>query len=1136
MAKITLPDIAAQFASTAGLNARFQLIEDALNDGVLWKDPASGEPNSMLDNLDMDSNRITNLPDAISPSEAVPLSQATTVATTVANTVLGSAWATAAEDWATAPEDQLVDVISGGNGTTDYSSLHHAAKSDASATASASSASAASTSETNAGTSETNAATSETNAGTSETNAGVSETNAAASAALAIQNSRVMTEAEFNALTASNRSSYAGSGFIEYGKHNNVGSQVNVNEGLYTDETNVDRLVMGRITTGLGTSAAVNPLVNMNGVIQNIERVGTTDANDSSRIQFPAAPLGNTTYDSATGTTVVHADSATAFAAETATNLVVVSRQDLVMLESWTEEISDTDVVYPLGNVQYAPTTWEGIALSSGLVAQTYSAFGVWDTVTVGYGVTWSTLSTADQATFLADPQNNIYMNASGVFVQARYRIRVIEGLGDAWDEIDTQLADAISYDANTSTRINIRAGDVAVVDFASGTDVTYKGAASTLTDPALVGNGQYLPSSASAYTGAVAIPIALVQRRNQAAYDPSFNPHGTSWANATDTNSVGRVWYVAAHIDFLSQAEAFAIVLGSSTTAPGYVNYVGKVANGISGRSDGLYYDAIVPADVLDLRNSARASTKSPDYWLNKAVANEIRHYVNEGVPYTVVKGRGVVEGGTTATDTEVTHGATAADYPIGSFVVVINQDNVTVNSGYVGSVDATLMELSTTYTNALAGVFKTFSRTNADTYIILKVEHHQHKSETITWIDVVGDPSRYPRQWTGVIDFTNDNVNAPLKTGDTVELIQAATGGSIGDVFLYLAADLSRNLTTQNYGGSTVWKPLGTKATFLANAIGFEGFPLLYDEDGADLIPDGTSKVFKNNRKSLETSVDSYLSVDQGQTWLEQTWAISNTLNSRTSSQTTGNISLVPYLTPANIFTDTVKAAAVYGRELSKVTAAEHYDPVQGSSFGANMIGKVPVSTATPPMQTSPMAQFRLQPTGELATSSDEAPVHPAFSLGRIYLSTAVEPACKAFVYPVDVSNQYMLNSVFQEMIYDSDADRVSDFTTIDGSTNQTYTAGVRYKVTGLEQLVVVLCVRPTTDSFGNYVLLANGDYIGGLGDVVFTTWDGIGWGDDATFTIADNTDTATDDNANTILVGTKQTKLPFFLRSES
>lgn len=45
-----------------------------------------------------------------------------------------------AEDWATAPEDTLVPAAAGGNGVDDFSSLHHAAKADQSATDSANSA------------------------------------------------------------------------------------------------------------------------------------------------------------------------------------------------------------------------------------------------------------------------------------------------------------------------------------------------------------------------------------------------------------------------------------------------------------------------------------------------------------------------------------------------------------------------------------------------------------------------------------------------------------------------------------------------------------------------------------------------------------------------------------------------------------------------------------------------------------------------------------------------------------------------------------------------------------------------------------------------------------------------------------
>ena len=55
-----------------------------------------------------------------------------------------------AEEWANKAEDSLISVAAGGDGTTEYSSLHHAAK--------------AATSASNASTSESNAATSESNA------------------------------------------------------------------------------------------------------------------------------------------------------------------------------------------------------------------------------------------------------------------------------------------------------------------------------------------------------------------------------------------------------------------------------------------------------------------------------------------------------------------------------------------------------------------------------------------------------------------------------------------------------------------------------------------------------------------------------------------------------------------------------------------------------------------------------------------------------------------------------------------------------------------------------------------------------------------------------------------------------------
>jgi len=73
MAKIDLPTIASGYASTSQLNDALQKIEDALNNAVLYRDNPVGEPNSMVDTLDMNSNSIINLPAPINDHEPVRL-------------------------------------------------------------------------------------------------------------------------------------------------------------------------------------------------------------------------------------------------------------------------------------------------------------------------------------------------------------------------------------------------------------------------------------------------------------------------------------------------------------------------------------------------------------------------------------------------------------------------------------------------------------------------------------------------------------------------------------------------------------------------------------------------------------------------------------------------------------------------------------------------------------------------------------------------------------------------------------------------------------------------------------------------------------------------------------------------------
>ncbi|NDB59176.1 hypothetical protein EB001_12090 [bacterium] len=61
MAKISLPTISSGYATTTQLNNAFDAIETEFQDKVLYRDNPTGEPNVMEQDLDMNSNKLTNV-------------------------------------------------------------------------------------------------------------------------------------------------------------------------------------------------------------------------------------------------------------------------------------------------------------------------------------------------------------------------------------------------------------------------------------------------------------------------------------------------------------------------------------------------------------------------------------------------------------------------------------------------------------------------------------------------------------------------------------------------------------------------------------------------------------------------------------------------------------------------------------------------------------------------------------------------------------------------------------------------------------------------------------------------------------------------------------------------------------------
>lgn len=154
MAKVTLTDLtslANDTSATNSINTNFQAIEDYINNQSLSRN-ADGEVNLVLNDIDFNGYDIQNLGDldvggssintlvgnaATSASNAATsesnAAASASAASSSASAASGSASSAATEvtyaaEWADKAEDSLISVSAGGDGSTDYSAKHWAAK------------------------------------------------------------------------------------------------------------------------------------------------------------------------------------------------------------------------------------------------------------------------------------------------------------------------------------------------------------------------------------------------------------------------------------------------------------------------------------------------------------------------------------------------------------------------------------------------------------------------------------------------------------------------------------------------------------------------------------------------------------------------------------------------------------------------------------------------------------------------------------------------------------------------------------------------------------------------------------------------------------------------------------------------
>lgn len=423
-----------------------------------------------------------------------------------------------------------------------------------------------------------------------------------------------MRKVEFEALRSANNEKFAASGFVHFGKINSGWQEVS--EGLGTVISVPNQIRIGRsATTGkVGNSKTDHPVVNISGVVSHLKKIGENN-DDNCLIKLPPAEDGTRTYDSATGVSVTHSTPAIAFASETDTNKVVTDRVDMWGFEAFLREIHDGDpFVYKNGLIQSRSADIDGVTtVTDNIRPNVYFAWYQGDIESTGKGVNWQTATEAQRMAIASNPENNIYFDDStGKFYQWCIRGRSFAGAGDGDWDADGNSLNSLS---TAPLRFNTALGRIAIQGNKSSTPAYTIGGANCFAN-----NPTWGSLSGKFYTGVYStrdsynnntvavngecyfLVCGTVNRLNQGAYHPSFNPNGTAGFESVDELCVS--WFEGTAPEVTGSEDCFVKV--STTYSPS-----GSLSRPDLGkRPDGRFYDAIYASGqggvCRDMRYSA--------------------------------------------------------------------------------------------------------------------------------------------------------------------------------------------------------------------------------------------------------------------------------------------------------------------------------------------------------------------------------------------------------------------------------------------------------------------------------------------------------------------------------------------------
>ena len=361
----------------------------------------------------------------------------------------------------------------------------------------------------------------------------------------------------------------------------------------------------------------------------------------------------------------------------------------------------------------------------------------------IGKGYVWSNLTEAQKRAFIANPDNNCYLDGDKV-IQVRYRVRVVQGLGDSWKIDGSGNINPDSVNGWVETGFGganfylAPKGKKVYQDEFSASFPTYRKGITDLVTLGYAGIGHYYALQSvnandvsAAYEGkCFALPIALVHRRNQGMYHPTYNPNGSKKA------SDDKYWYETS-VSFTSISDCFNPdkLLANS----------GTIASGKNGRPDNRYADNVHESDIIDLRNSSK---KVEDY--NRLISREFNNLV-AGTTRGKESEWKFFASGTTTSFTKATnfwvYGAVPAsvrNLPLkrNDERLVFVKDNTGIwYVGYSSYSDATSLNIYFNY--SMGGTF------NQVTEYLIFDKSTRTKSNTLLHCDIIGNPTNYPTSW---------------------------------------------------------------------------------------------------------------------------------------------------------------------------------------------------------------------------------------------------------------------------------------------------------------------------------------------------------------------------------------------------